>query len=54
MVGRKRAVEVKLSRRELDSQIDAFLKQGGQIEKIPTGKSGVKEIKGVVHIRIAK
>lgn len=41
-----------LTREELDAQIDAFLKNGGKIDKIPSGVSGPEPSKGPKHIRL--
>ena len=42
-----------LTREELDAQIEAFLKKGGKIDKIPSGVSGAQNGKGPKHIRIS-
>lgn len=44
-----------VSRQELDDQVQAFLKKGGEIEQIPKGKSGQQDSPpGRKHIIISK
>lgn len=52
MAGRRKAQDATLTRKELEKQVKSFLKEGGKIEKIPTGQSGQQDRKGPVHIRI--
>lgn len=42
-----------LTRAQLDEQVEAFLKNGGTIEKIPSGKTGIEQQKGPRHIKIS-
>ena len=42
MAGRKKAAEQKLTRSDIESHTKAFLKKGGKVTQIPTGKSGDK------------
>ncbi len=41
-----------LSRDELTKQINAFLKEGGEIEEVPSGVTGSTPVNGRRHIRI--
>ena len=43
MTGRKKAAEQKLTRSDIESHTKAFLKKGGKITEIPTGRSGNKQ-----------
>ena len=41
-----------LTREELEDQVDLFLRQGGKIEKVPTGVTGIQTTRGPRHITI--
>lgn len=49
MAGRRKAVDATLSSSDLESQIKEFLKKGGEVAKIPRGKSGVILNKGSTY-----
>lgn len=51
-MARQSTKNASLTREELDAQINEFLKNGGKINKIPSGVSGTEPSKGPKHIRI--
>lgn len=49
MANRKKSEDSKLTRDDLEAQMKLFLQQGGKVNRIPKGKSGVIPSKGSIY-----
>lgn len=47
MAGRKKSNEKKLTQSDVDAHVKTFLQKGGQVTKIPKGKSAFKNNKDI-------